>query len=146
MFLKLSGMIEGQLRDAYAKKYEAGTLNQSSLAQRLGVNRSAVHHRLTGETNMTIETIADMIWGLDHDIELKIFDPQDSTKNHSIESHAPLPDASQSSVADTALMRLASTAPTSNTAGRHLIGGVVRKDPAQPRAALNYSGQLAGTK
>jgi hypothetical protein len=87
MFLKLSGLIEGQLRDAYDKKFRAGELNQSSLAAKLDVNRSAVHHRLTGRTNMTIETIADMIWGLGQDIELKIFDPQTSQKNSAVVDH-----------------------------------------------------------
>jgi hypothetical protein len=33
---------------------------------------------------MTIETIADMVWGLGQDIELKIFDPQTSQKNSSV--------------------------------------------------------------
>jgi hypothetical protein len=28
-----------------------------------------------GHTNMTIETIADMVWGLDHAIKIDIFDP-----------------------------------------------------------------------
>lgn len=82
MFLKLSGQIEGQLREAYAKKYEAGVLNQSTLAEKIGVDRSAVNRRLSGQVNMTEETIADMVWGLDHDIEVRIFDPLESKKNH----------------------------------------------------------------
>jgi hypothetical protein len=75
MFLSLSGQIEGQLREAYDRKFQAGLATQSSLAAKLGVNRSAVHHRLTGRINMTIETIADMVWALDHDIKVEIFDP-----------------------------------------------------------------------
>jgi DNA-binding phage protein len=78
MFLSLAGQIEGQLREAYARKYDAGRLNQSSVADKLGINRSAVHHRLTGRTNMTIETIADMVWALEHDIVVQIFDPHDN--------------------------------------------------------------------
>jgi hypothetical protein len=89
MFLKISGLIEGQLRDAYDRKFRAGELNQSSLAAKLGVNRSAVHHRLAGRTNMTIETIADMIWGLGQDIELKIFEPLESQKNSCIAPNTP---------------------------------------------------------
>jgi plasmid maintenance system antidote protein VapI len=89
MFLKLSSQIEGQLREAYAKKYAAGTLNQSTLADKLGVDRSAVNRRLTGRVNMTEETIADMVWGLEHDIEVKIFDPAESKKNHRIINDIP---------------------------------------------------------
>lgn len=142
MFLKLSGMIEGQLRDAYAKKFEAGALNQSSLADKLGVNRSAVHHRLMGQTNMTIETIADMVWGLDHDIELRIFDPTDSPRNHSVARDSTSPSEAS---AETALMRIASSAPRANTAGPEVLGGPKAR-MVVPQASLNYSAQLAGRK
>jgi len=76
MFLKLASQIESQLRDAYAMMHEKAGLTQAGLAKKLGVNRSAVNHRLMGRTNMTIETIADMVWALDHDINVKIFDPK----------------------------------------------------------------------
>jgi hypothetical protein len=82
MFLKLSSQIEGQLREAYVKKYEAGVLNQSTLADRIGVDRSVINRRLTGKVNMTEESIADMVWGLEHDIEIKIFDPVETKSNH----------------------------------------------------------------
>ena len=74
-YLSLSGQIESQLREAYGRKHAAGKVTQSSIASRLGINRSAVHHRLMGRTNMTIETIADMVWALDHDIVVNIYDP-----------------------------------------------------------------------
>jgi hypothetical protein len=76
MFLYLSGQIEGQLRDAYDRLFHAGLATQASIAKKLGVDRSAVHHRLMGHTNMTIETIADMVWALDHTIKVEIFDPR----------------------------------------------------------------------
>ena len=91
MFLKLSGQIEGQLREAYAKKYAAGVLNQSILADRLEVGRSVINRRLTGQVNMTEETIADMIWGLEHDFEFKIFDPAESTSNRKLIEEKPAP-------------------------------------------------------
>ncbi|MBN9039839.1 MAG: helix-turn-helix transcriptional regulator [Rhizobiales bacterium] len=81
MFLKLSSRIEGQLREIYAQKHALGKVNQTNLAAKLGVDRSAVNRRLSGRSNMTIETIADMIWGLDADFDLTIFDASSSTKN-----------------------------------------------------------------
>jgi hypothetical protein len=75
MFLNLSAQIEGQLRDAYDRKFQASLATQSSLAKKLGINRSAVHNRLMGHTNMTIETIADMVWALAHAIKVEIYDP-----------------------------------------------------------------------
>lgn len=81
MYLDLAGAIEGQLRQAYAKKSDAGAETQSSLAAKLGVDRSVVHRRLTGRTNMTIETIADMVWALGHCIKIDIFDPAERVGN-----------------------------------------------------------------
>jgi hypothetical protein len=75
VFVLLAGEIERQLREAYDRKFRAGLATQSSLADKLGINRSAVHHRLMGHTNMTIETIADMVWALDQAISVKISDP-----------------------------------------------------------------------
>jgi hypothetical protein len=85
-YVLLAAQIEQQLREAYDKRFRAGLATQSSLADKLGVNRSAVHHRLMGHTNMTIETIADMVWALDYAIEVKIFDPSERHgANHCVE-------------------------------------------------------------
>jgi transcriptional regulator with XRE-family HTH domain len=74
LFLRLAGEIEGQLREAYHRRFQAGQLNQSSLAERLDVGRSVISRRLNGRTNMTIETIADMAWALDLEVEITIRD------------------------------------------------------------------------
>jgi hypothetical protein len=81
MFLYLSGQIEGQLREAYDRAFKAGLATQSSIAKKLKIHRSAVHHRLMGHTNMTIETIADMVWALNQAIKVEIFDPE-NTRHH----------------------------------------------------------------
>lgn len=83
MFLKLSSLIEAQLREAYARKHEKEGLSQSEIARILGVDRSAIHNRLSGKTNMTIETIADMVWALGHDVQVNIFDPCDFSPHSS---------------------------------------------------------------
>lgn len=95
MYLKLSGSIESQLRDAYARRFEVGRLNQSSIARELDVDRSAIHNRLKGRTNMTIETIADMVWALGHDIDVNIFDPEVRVRTNFFESDDEI-DAEQS--------------------------------------------------
>jgi hypothetical protein len=100
-FLNLSGQIEGQLREAYDRQFQAGLINQSSLAAKLGVDRSAIHHRLMGHTNMTMETIADMVWGLGQTITVTVCDPSAVRgRNHFIQSQSsvtlkgvPQPDA-----------------------------------------------------
>lgn len=64
VFLSLSSQIEGQLRDLYDIRYHNGEATQTSIAECLDVNRSVVNRRLKGYTNMTVETIADMVWAL----------------------------------------------------------------------------------
>ena len=81
VYLALVGQIESQLREAYAKRHEQAGETQSSLADKLGVNRSAVHKRLTGQTNMTIKTIADMVWALGYCIKVDIFAPDEVFTN-----------------------------------------------------------------
>lgn len=75
VYLALSSSIEGQLREAFARLHEEGGLTQASVAARLGVNRSEVNRRLSGRRNMTIETVADMVWALGQCIDVNIFDP-----------------------------------------------------------------------
>jgi hypothetical protein len=95
VYLNLVGSIESQLRDAYARLYESGEENQSTLAKKLGVDRSVVNRRLTGHHNMTIETLADMVWALRKHIDVDIHDPI-VTKNSDISvdyrsQSAPIP-------------------------------------------------------
>lgn len=84
VYLNLAGSIESQLRQAYAKRNEQGKETQSTIAKKLGINRSAVNRRLSGRTNMTIETIADMLWAIGHGIKVEIFDPEDKQSNEHI--------------------------------------------------------------
>jgi hypothetical protein len=79
--LSLASQVEEQLRAAYDRRYSEGSENQVTLGEKLGVSRSAINKRLNGRINMTMETIADMAWGLGHKIYVKIFDPQDVTTN-----------------------------------------------------------------
>jgi predicted XRE-type DNA-binding protein len=79
--LQIAGSIEGQLRQAYAKCHEERGVTQSQIAEKVGIDRSAVHRRLSGRSNMTIETIADMVWALGHCMQVRIFDPSDASSN-----------------------------------------------------------------
>ena len=91
LYLRLSGDIERQLRDAYDRRFKAGETTQSSLAATLDVNRSVIHRRLTGRSNMRISTIADMVWGLGHNINVSIYPNDEITISNS--PTAPLQEA-----------------------------------------------------
>ncbi len=81
VYLQLVGSIDSQLREAYARLHHEGGETQSSVAAKLGVDRSAVNRRLSGQTNMTVETLADMVWALGQCIKVDIFDPADHPSN-----------------------------------------------------------------
>ncbi len=81
MYLALVAKVEGALREAYVRRNEAGIENQSTVAEKLGVNRSVVNRRLTSRHNMTLETVADMAWALGQSVEIDIFDPDERPSN-----------------------------------------------------------------
>lgn len=85
-YLRLSGLIEGLLREAYLRRHTEGRETQASLARKLGVGRSTVNKRLLGHSNLTIETIADLSWALEHQFEVRLRDmnptqPTNSSSN-----------------------------------------------------------------
>lgn len=78
--MALVSRVESQLRDLFTARCDAGDFSQAKLAEKLGVNRSVVNRRLTGRSNMTLETLADMVWGVGGCIDVEIFDPAE--KHH----------------------------------------------------------------
>jgi transcriptional regulator with XRE-family HTH domain len=78
VFLNLIAEIEGGLRAAFIRWSKENNENQSGLADRLGISRSVVSRRLTGRVNLTIATIADMIWAMGYCIRIEIFHPKDA--------------------------------------------------------------------
>lgn len=108
-YLGLAGSIESQLRQAYAKRHEQGRETQASLAEKLGVNRSAVNRRLLGHTNMTIETLANMVWALGYGVKIEIFDPDTAATANTLDQaedlHPRLPAEPAAKVKKPALAR-----------------------------------------
>ena len=82
VYLSLVSDVESQIRDAYAERHEQGIETQTSLAEKLGVNRSVVNRRLRGLNNLTLESLADLVWGLGQCIKVEIFDPSTNPTNH----------------------------------------------------------------
>src|SRR2546423_1434876 len=81
VYLALASSIDGQLRDAYAKRHAAGLDNQTTIANKIGVHRSAINRRLLGKTNMATDTLADMVWALGYCIDVLIYDPYEHSSN-----------------------------------------------------------------
>lgn len=89
VFLNLIGEIENGLRDAYGIRHEQKRINQIKLAEKLGINRSVVHHRLTGRRNLTVRSIADLVWGLDWGVRVEFYDPETERRNAVLQTPPP---------------------------------------------------------
>ncbi|MFN6980790.1 MAG: helix-turn-helix domain-containing protein [Brevundimonas sp.] len=83
-YLALVSSIESQLRDLFSARAARDGFTQTALAERLGVNRSVISRRLSGASNMTIETLADMAWGVGGCVKVEIFDPADRTSSNNM--------------------------------------------------------------
>lgn len=66
--LSVFGMVSA-FQKAFARK-RSGGLTQQKVAEKLGINRAVVNRRLLGRDNMTMTTLAEMAWALDHELRM----------------------------------------------------------------------------
>jgi hypothetical protein len=62
-----------------AAKEESG-ITQGALAKKLGVNRSVINRRVTGQTNLTLHSMAELAWALDYDLVVDFVRPKHAGK------------------------------------------------------------------
>jgi hypothetical protein len=87
IYLALVSKVEGQLRDMFTARNEECGLTQAAIAEKLNIHRSAVTRRLNGRSNMTLETVADMVWAVGGCIDVEIYDPASKPdRNHTLAS------------------------------------------------------------
>jgi plasmid maintenance system antidote protein VapI len=60
--------VQGELQ----KALEQSGLKQQEVADRLGVDRSTVNRRLTGRANLTLRSIADLAWAMEHELHFSL--------------------------------------------------------------------------
>ena len=66
------GLVRTQLLIALSERKAETGLTQQALAQKLGVHRSLINRRLSGEANLTLRSLADLAWALDMDIAFEL--------------------------------------------------------------------------
>ena len=79
------GEVGRAFQDAFARRKKEYKLTQQQLADRLGVDRSRIHRCLSGSTNLTAESMAELAWALGAKpiFTLELDDPhQSSGSNH----------------------------------------------------------------
>lgn len=95
-YLRFITSIENQLREKFIERAETDGLTQAAIAEKLGVNRSSIHRRLTGQVNMTSETISDMLWALGCQGELNLIDCSEHNRVNSAVVGDPFASVSRS--------------------------------------------------
>jgi|GEM_PF-5171589 len=88
-YVRLLGEIYDQLNQALSEEHAAQGLTQADVARSLDVTRSYISKKMNGTSNMTLETLADLAFGLNRKIKV-ILQPNIAAivSNH---SRDPLP-------------------------------------------------------
>ena len=69
-----AGRFIHKVHDEIQKAFVRSGLKQRELADKIGVDRSAVNKQLMGQTNLTLRSISDLAWAMDQDIEFSIIE------------------------------------------------------------------------
>ena len=73
----LISKVAKSLRKIYVKKQKGTRLTQQEIARRLDVDRATINRRLLGKENMTLRTIAEMAWAMEHEVDVSFVDVVD---------------------------------------------------------------------
>lgn len=71
-FVRFLGEIKHALNQALAEEFKERKLTRKHMADILGVDKSFITKKLMGESNMTIETLADLAFALDRPIKISL--------------------------------------------------------------------------
>lgn len=76
-FVRLIGRIQDELQRVFAEEQEENGLTKADLARRLGRDKGFITRKLTGTGNMTLETLADLAWALNREIDFRLSKPEE---------------------------------------------------------------------
>ena len=71
-YVRLIGEIQHALNDALAEEFARRGLTRTQMADILHTNKSFVTRKLSGVSNMTLETLADLAFALDRAIKIQL--------------------------------------------------------------------------
>jgi transcriptional regulator with XRE-family HTH domain len=66
------GRVRDELLKALSEKKAKEGLTQQALATKLGVHRSLINRQLSGESNLTLRSLADLAWAMDMDLKFEL--------------------------------------------------------------------------
>lgn len=71
-YVRLLGEIQHALLDALDEENRARGLTRAEIARAIGRNKSFVTRKLNGQSNMTLESLADLAFALDRPVKVKL--------------------------------------------------------------------------
>jgi transcriptional regulator with XRE-family HTH domain len=71
-YLRLVSEIKHALAQALSEEHAERGLTMAEMARVLEVDRSHISRKLSGETNMTLETLADLAYALDRPVKVSL--------------------------------------------------------------------------
>jgi len=69
------GRVRNELLKALSERKKDGKLTQQELATKLDVHRSLINRQLSGESNLTLRSLADLAWAMDMEITFELKKP-----------------------------------------------------------------------
>lgn len=71
-FVRLLGEIQHALLEALDEEYQSRGLTRAEIARAIGRNKSFVTRKLSGQSNMTLESLADLAFALDRPVKVRL--------------------------------------------------------------------------
>jgi transcriptional regulator with XRE-family HTH domain len=71
-YVRLIGKIQHVLNEALGEERKLRKLTRAEVARILGKDKAFVTRKLTGEENMTLETLSDLAFAMDRTIDIKL--------------------------------------------------------------------------
>jgi plasmid maintenance system antidote protein VapI len=87
----LVGAVGRRLQEILVERKTVGKLTQQEIANRLGVDRSRVNKCFSGYHNLTLTTLAELVWAMDAEIEvsIRLKDRQTGTGTYEMDRAGP---------------------------------------------------------
>ncbi len=85
---RMVGAAQRSLQQAFSEAKDECGFTQAELARKLEMDRSLLNRQLTGESNLTIRTLADLAWSIGRTLDVRFLKPSsEGTANEQPTEH-----------------------------------------------------------
>ena len=86
------GRVRGELLRALSEHKSERDFSQEALARKLDAERSLINRQLSGESNLTLRSLADLAWAMDLEISFELKKPAINDGQNQPNQNQPLQD------------------------------------------------------